>query len=161
MEFRRLPPVEGAGAEERRDFATFEVRCGKGTYIRALARDLGRRLGTCAHVTELRRLSVGPFSESCAISLETLEALGHSAAASGRIYPVEAALDDIPALTLSEAEANRLRCGQAVSILSRSEMKAEQAPAPGTIVVAMESGKAVGLARIEAGDLRPVRILNQ
>jgi tRNA pseudouridine55 synthase len=161
FEFRLLPPEAEAGPEERRDCASFEVLCGKGTYIRALARDLGRHLGTCAHVTELRRLSVGPFSESSAISLETLEALGHSAAASGRIYPVEAALDDIPAFSLSEAEADRLRCGQAVSILSRSENQAVQALAQGSIVVAMTSGKAVGLARIEAGDLRPVRILNQ
>jgi tRNA pseudouridine55 synthase len=160
-EFRLLPPDERADAETLRDFASFEVLCGKGTYIRALARDLGVRLGTCAHVTALRRLSVGPFCEGHAISLESLEALGHSAAASGWIYPVEAALDDIPALSLNEAEAGRLRCGQAVSISSRSSNEAVQALAQGSIVVAMEAGKAVGLARLEAGDLRPVRILNQ
>ena len=81
--------------------ARFFVACGKGTYIRALARDLGRDLDTAAHVTALRRLSVGQFHANYAISLDFLETLTHSAAAFEHLHPVLSALDDIPALPIS------------------------------------------------------------
>ncbi len=140
--------------------ATFEVDCGKGAYVRALARDLGRALGTCAHVVALRRTAVGPFTERHAISLESLETLGHSAAASGPLLPLETALDDIPALALTEAEANRLRRGQAVSMVARTNRARIEAFDNGSIVYATHGGKPVALARYEAGDIRPVRVLN-
>ncbi|MCH1377019.1 MAG: tRNA pseudouridine(55) synthase TruB, partial [Alphaproteobacteria bacterium] len=73
--------------------ARFYVACGKGAYIRALARDLGRDLGTAAHVTALRRLSVGQFHADHAISLDFLEKLPHSAAALEHLHPVVSALD--------------------------------------------------------------------
>ena len=150
-----------AGAEHAGpDFATFEVGCGKGSYMRALARDLGRALGTCAHVVALRRTAVGPFTEGHAISLESLEALGHSAADSGAVLPLETALDDIPALALSETEANRLRCGQAVSMLARANRERIRDFTNGAIVYATSAGKPVALARYEAGDIHPVRVLN-
>jgi len=142
------------------DHASFEVSCGKGTYMRALGRDLGRALGTCAHIVALRRTAVGPFDLSRAISLETLESLGHSAAASGALLPIETALDDIPALALSETEANRLRCGQAVSMLARSHRESIRGVDNGAIVFATTGGRPVALARYEAGDIHPVRILN-
>jgi len=142
------------------DHATFAVTCGKGTYVRALARDLGRALGTCAHVVALRRMAVGPFGLDRAISLETLESLGHSAAASEALLPIETALDDIPALALSETEANRLRCGQAVSMLARSHRETIRGVDNGAIVYATSGGRPVALARYEAGDIHPVRILN-
>ena len=142
------------------DTATFEAECGKGAYMRALARDLGRALGTCAHVTALRRTAVGPFTEKHAISLESLEALGHSAAASGPLLPLETALDDIPALALTEAEANCLRRGQAVSMVARINRPRIEAFDNGSIVYATHGGKPVALARYEAGDIRPVRVLN-
>ena len=142
------------------DHATFEVECGKGAYMRALARDLGRALGTCGHVTALRRTAVGPFTEDHAISLETLEALGHSAAASGALLPLETALDDIPALALTETEANRLRRGQAVSMLARSDRERIREFANGDVVYATFGGKPVALVRYDAGDIRPVRVLN-
>ncbi len=142
------------------DLATFEAVSGKGAYMRALARDLGVALGTFAHVMALRRTAVGPFTEERAISLETLEALGHSAAASGALLPVETALDDIPALALTETEANRLRCGQAVSMLARANRERIREFDNGAIVYATSGGKPVALARYEAGDIRPVRVLN-
>ncbi len=140
--------------------ADFEVRCGKGTYMRALARDLGEALGTLAHIIALRRLAVGPFDESQAISLESLEALGHSAAASQQLLPVEAALDGIPALTLTEDEAGRLRRGQAVSMLVQAKRDSVRGLASGSIVCAMSRGKPVALTRYEAGDLHPFRVLH-
>jgi tRNA pseudouridine55 synthase len=142
------------------DTATFEVTCGKGAYMRALARDLGRALGTCAHVIALRRTAVGPFTEHHAISLESLEALGHSAAASGPLLPLETALDDIPALALTEAEANCLRRGQAVSMVARINRARIEAFDNGSIVYASVGGKPVALARYEAGGIHPVRVLN-
>ncbi|GIS12352.1 MAG: tRNA pseudouridine synthase B [Alphaproteobacteria bacterium] len=94
------------------------VACGKGTYIRSLARDLAVALGTVGHVSRLRRLSVGPFDESDAISLAFLEKLEHSAAAFEHLKPVTSALDDIPALPVSAGEAAKLRHGQTLPALS-------------------------------------------
>jgi tRNA pseudouridine55 synthase len=142
------------------DLASFEVVCGKGTYMRSLARDLGAALGCYAHVVELRRTAAGPFTQDHAISLESLEALGHSAAASGALLPIETALDDIPALALTEIEANRLRRGQAVSMLARANRERIREFENGVIVYATNDGKPVALARYEAGDIHPVRVLN-
>lgn len=143
-----------------RDRAVFEVECGKGAYMRSLARDLARVLGTLGHIEKLRRLSVGPFDEARAISLETLVAVGHSPAALGHLLPVEAALDDIPALALTDTEANRLRCGQSVGLIRRQDAERISHLETGTLVCAMSGGKPVAVARFEGGDLRPVRILN-
>jgi len=147
-------------AQPDRDHAVFEVHCGKGTYMRSLARDLGRAAGSVAHITDLRRLTVGPFTEADAISLESLESMGHSPAALEQVLPVETALDDIPALALSETEANRLRCGQAVSMVARANRDRISDLHNGAIVFATSGGKPVALARYEAGDIRPVRVLN-
>ena len=117
-------------------------------------------LGTVAHIRELRRTAVGPFSEADAISLASLEALGHSAAAFEHLHPVEAALDDIPALALTETEAQRLRLGQAVSMLARANRERIADLSNGAVICAMAGEKLVALARYEAGDLRPVRVLN-
>ena len=142
------------------DHATFDVQSGKGAYMRSLARDLARRLGTVGHIASLRRTAVGPFTEADAISLETLSALGHSAAASGHLLPVETALDDIPALALTDTEANRLRSGQPVGLLRRADLERIGHLESGSMVCAMAGGKPVALARFESGDLRPVRVLN-
>ncbi len=95
------------------DHAVLTAECGKGTYVRALARDLGRVLGVFGHVSALRRSRVGPFSEVDMISLEPLEFLCHRAAAgeghlADAMLPIETALDDIPALAVSPADAARL-----------------------------------------------------
>ncbi len=142
------------------DHAVFEAECGKGAYMRALARDLGVALGTRGHIAALRRISVGPFAESDAISLETLESLGHSAAAFEHLYPVGAALDDIPALSLTESEANRLRCGQAVSLSARADRERIRHLSQGAVVCATAADTPVALARYEAGEIRPIRVLN-
>jgi tRNA pseudouridine55 synthase len=142
------------------EHARFTVMSGKGAYMRSLARDLAVALGTVGHVAELRRTAVGPFGEAQAISLASLKALGHIAAASGRILPVETALDDIPALALTDAEALRLRSGQAVGLLRLSDRERLGRIRSGDLVCAMSGGKPVALARWDAGDLRPVRVLH-
>jgi tRNA pseudouridine55 synthase len=144
------------------DHAVLEMRCGKGVYVRSLARDLGEALGTHAHVSALRRTAVGAFTEDKSISLDSLESLGHSPAAFEHLLPIETALDDIPALALSEAEALSLKRGQSVSLLSR--LYKERITAldleVGEVVCAMAKGKPVALARYEGGSLSPVRVLN-
>ena len=146
--------------ESEGETAAFEAVVGKGTYIRALARDLGEALGTCAHIIALRRLAVGRFRLESAISLDKLAALGHSAAASEHLLPIETALDDIPALALTEAEALRLRRGQAVTPLRPSDQARIDQLGDGATVCATTGGKLVALAEVAAGGLRPVRVLN-
>ena len=142
------------------DHAEFEVASGKGAYMRSLARDLARRLGTHGHVAALRRVAVGPFRENQAISLERLQALGHSAAAFEALHPIETVLDDIPALALTGEEADRLRQGQAVALIKRSDLARVESLEPGATVFATCAGRPVALTRYEAGSLRPVRVLN-
>src|SRR5207302_1638599 len=108
------------------DHADFVVGCGKGTYIRALGRDIARALGTVGYLSALRRTAAGPFREEAAISLSKLESLGHIPALFGVLAPVSTALDDIPALALTEAQADRLRQGQPVLL-------PKDAPPPGAL----------------------------
>jgi len=146
------------------DTAEFEVDCGKGTYVRSLARDLAEMLGTVGHVVTLRRLRVGRFTLETAISLDELAAMEHGAAVERLLLPIETALDDIPALALTEAEAHRMRHGQTVALLTRPDLERLRA-IQGAIgedgaVVALFAGKPVALARVEGAEVRPVRVLN-
>jgi tRNA pseudouridine55 synthase len=142
------------------DHAEFIARVGEGTYIRALARDIAEALGTRGHITVLRRLSVGHFGEAQAISLDLATTLGHSLLASGHLLPIEAALDDIPALALTADEAARLRHGQAIALTGNDEGARLDRFDDGTIVGARYDQLLVGLARIENGRLLPVRMIN-
>ena len=135
------------------DHADFVVSCGKGTYIRSLGRDLALALGTVGHLSALRRTAVGPFREEAAISLPKLEALGHIPALLGALAPVATALDDIPALALTEAQADRLRQGQPV-LLTRD------APPSGALLRAETGSRLVALVRSDGAALKPVRVFN-
>jgi len=135
------------------DHADFVVGCGKGTYIRSLGRDLAVALGAVGHLSALRRTVAGPFREEVAISLPKLEALGHIPPLLGALAPVETALDDIPALALTEAQADRLRHGQPV-LLTRD------APPSGTLIRAETGSKLVALVRSDGVALQPVRVFN-
>jgi len=140
--------------------ASFEVATGKGAYIRSLARDLARQLGTVGYVSALRRTACGPFDLTKTISLETLEQFGHSAASANLVLPVETVLDDIPALALTEDEARRLQSGQSLPMVRLADRVSIPTISTGETVRAMAEGRLVALARIENGDLRPVRVLN-
>jgi tRNA pseudouridine55 synthase len=135
------------------DHADFVVSCGKGTYIRSLGRDLARTLGTVGHLSALRRTAAGPFREEGSISLSKLEALGHIPALLGVLAPVATALDDIPALALTEAQADRLRQGQPV-LLTRD------APPSGALLRAETGSRLVALVRSDGASLQPVRVFN-
>ncbi len=135
------------------DHADFVVSCGKGTYIRSLGRDLALSLETVGYLSALRRTAVGPFREEAAISLPKLEALGHIPALLGALAPVATALDDIPALALTEAQADRLRQGQPV-LLTRD------APPSGALLRAETGSRLVALVRSDGASLQPVRVFN-
>jgi tRNA pseudouridine55 synthase len=141
------------------DHAAFTVDCGKGTYVRSLARDLAAALGTVGHVVALRRLAVGRFRAEDAISLDKLEALGHSPARSATLRPVETALDDIPALAVTETAARRLRLGQVVPLAEAHGSPPCDASPDATVAVLCE-GRLVALATVAAGGIRPVRVIN-
>ena len=142
------------------DHSSFDVESGKGAYMRALARDVALSLGTLGHLSALRRLRVGPFDESMAISLDSLVELGNSPAALRHLLPVETALDDIPALALTDDEANRLRSGQAVPLFRKSDLDRLKDLEDGDLVLAKSAGAAVAIARLEQGMLAPVRVLH-
>ncbi len=141
------------------DHAVLLAECGKGTYVRALARDLGQTLGVLGHVHALRRTRVRPFAESDMIPLARLEPLCHRAAAgegnlADLLLPVETALDDIPALAATPADAARLSRGQAVLLRGR-----DAAVIRGTVQVA-SSGQLVAIAEIDRGEIVPRRVFN-
>ena len=102
------------------DEATFEAHVSKGTYIRSLARDIALALGTVGHVTMLRRLSAGPFTEQQAISLDKLNEVGKGAALENVLLPLEAGLVDIPALNLSPEQASMVRQGRVLTGLPQT-----------------------------------------
>jgi tRNA pseudouridine55 synthase len=142
-----------------RDHAVFAAECGKGTYVRALARDLGRALGVFGHVCALRRNRVGPFDETDMIPLEQVRSLCHRAAAgeghfADTLLPIETALDDIPALAVSPADAARLQRGQAVLLRGR-----DASIIRGIVQVASGS-QLVALAEAERGEIVPRRVFN-
>jgi len=151
--------------EINEDSAVFECECAKGTYVRSLARDMGQDLGCFGHITELRRLAVGFFDESEAISLDELQKMVHDAPPEEALLPVEAPLDDIPALYLTESEANRLRHGQSVVLFSKDGQNRLNAAGldphsdNGTVLARTEA-KPVALVELNGVEVKPVRVLN-
>jgi tRNA pseudouridine55 synthase len=140
-----------------RDHVTFEVVCGRGTYVRALVRDLGDRLGCLGHVVALRRLQVGPFRIEDAVALTALEQLVADDALPQALLPVGAALSDLPALSLTQPQVDRLRAGQTIRV-APGLLVGE--PDTDATVRAMAAGRMVALARLHGSELSPVRVFN-
>jgi tRNA pseudouridine55 synthase len=141
------------------DHVTLEVECGKGTYVRALVRDIAEALGACGHVSELRRTRVGAFTEQSSVTLASLEDLGHKARQSEALLPVETALDDIPALAVTDEDAFRLRQGRSVVLVPRQVEAVKARLKPGSRTVsAMAGGSVVALCEMRAGRLEPSRV---
>jgi len=136
--------------------AVFEAECGKGTYVRALARDMGRALSCFGHVIALRRTSVGPFDEAVAVGLEALEAAAQTgeAALSAQLLPVEAALQALPDLSVGPGDAASLARGQAVLVRGRD------APVLSGAAWAHFKGRILALGELEKGAFRPTRVFN-
>ena len=139
------------------DHAMLIAECGKGTYVRALARDLGRTLKCLGHVAALRRTAVGPFGEDVALSLDALQRMRSDQGAvveRAALLPVEAGVAALPALRVSSGDAGRLARGQAVLLRGRD------APVMEGWVSVSSHGALIALAEVEKGELRPRRIFN-
>ena len=132
------------------DALTLTARVSKGTYVRSLARDIARALGTVGHVVMLRRTKAGPFSLDSAISLDKLAELGHARAFAQALLPLTAGLDDIPALPVTTDQARRLRMGQRV---------VDHAGTAG-LCLAMDGEIPVALVETDEDGLRVVRGFN-
>ncbi|PCI00907.1 MAG: tRNA pseudouridine(55) synthase TruB [Alphaproteobacteria bacterium] len=147
--------------------ATLSMRCGKGTYVRSLARDLALELGTYGYVSMLRRTFVGGFHENDAISFDKLAEIVDNSGAQEATLGLETALDDIPALPLSDQEASRLRNGQKIIFSARPDMERLNAhginplTAKDMIVLAVnDNGKPLGITRMNGVSMKPERLFN-
>jgi tRNA pseudouridine55 synthase len=129
--------------------SVFEADCGKGTYVRALARDLGRALGCLGHVAALRRTRVGPFTEDDAVVVGDLE----GSEAASVLRPVETALGDLPSIPVPRDMAVRLMRGQPVILRGRD------APLSGKIYATC-GGVLVAVGDVERGELVPHRVFH-
>lgn len=145
------------GAEE--NCAHFEVECGKGTYVRALARDFGRDLGCFGHISNLRRTFVAPFAEEKMVPLADLVALESIEDRDERLAALDAlmvdtveALSDLPHLPLSDDQAYRIRMGNPVIVRGRD------APLEAPEVYATSKGRLVAIGDIAQGEFRPKRV---
>lgn len=158
--------------ETTSDTAHLRMTCGKGTYVRSLARDMAADLGTCGYISLLRRERVGPFTLENAISLEKLEEMSDIAAPSGQSQekPLEAllslqvALDDIPALPLKEEEMTKLRNGQNLALIARPDFERLNKAGLGgqhtTTALAVYKDKPIALVEAKGPEIKPVRVLN-
>ncbi|WP_421980980.1 tRNA pseudouridine(55) synthase TruB [Roseibium sp.] len=144
------------------DRAVFEAECGKGTYVRALARDLGRRLGTCGHVTSLRRLLVGPFGEDDLVGFDDIleasqerdEDEGIEALVEEFVLPVREAMDALVEVPVSLDDAARIRKGMAVLLRGR------EAPLNTDVAFASHANVPVAIGSIDKGRFQPTRVFH-
>ncbi|MGX9964238.1 tRNA pseudouridine(55) synthase TruB [Roseomonas sp. F4] len=142
------------------DTAIFHVESGKGVYMRSLARDVARAVGSVGHITALRRLRVGPFREEHAIPLDSLLVTGDTPPPSpDLLLPVTTALADIPALAVTAEEAARLHQGQAISLVDLMGRVPRNADPEGGLLRAMAGERLLGLCRLENGWMQPERLI--
>jgi tRNA pseudouridine55 synthase len=137
------------------DRAVLEAETGKGTYVRALARDLGRRLGCLGHVVELRRLAVGPFDETRMIPLDALIAAreeGDAASLDRFLLPLGLALSGIPEIAVGAPDAARIGRGQSVILRGRD------APSPVPAAQATHAGRTIAIGEVAEGQFHPKRV---
>jgi tRNA pseudouridine55 synthase len=161
-------PVEVHDArllDAQSDSCEFEIRCGKGTYVRSWVRDIALALGTLGHVSALRRTRLGAWQEKDAVGLDTLTPFMHSPAAFGYLRPLSTALDGIPALAVSGPDTVRIRSGNPIliraNLFARMKEGFGEGELPGlTVYLKDEEGSPVALAEIAEGELRPFRVFN-
>ncbi|MFQ6551168.1 tRNA pseudouridine(55) synthase TruB [Aestuariibius insulae] len=135
------------------DHVELEMTCGKGGYVRSIARDLGEALGCHAHVQTLRRIWSRPFTLEDAVRFDTIEAEARTPALDARLLPVEVALTDLPELPCTELAAMRLRNGNPAEVLSSTANFGDTA-------WASHQGQPIAIGTYRAGQLHPSRVLN-
>ncbi len=144
--------------------ADFEMVCQKGTYVRSLARDMGKLLECFGYVSALRRTTVGCFTADNAIILDNLSDIDYLAARSEALLPVQTVLDDIPALALTQEETAEIRSGQSLEFISRPNFERLTAVGLGTketqTALLLFQGDPVALAEQIFTQIKPVRVFN-
>ena len=143
------------------DKAHFEVECGKGTYVRSIARDLGRDLGCYGHISSLRRSFVAPFAEETMVPLAELVALEAIEDRDARLEALDAfivdtseALSALPQIRITEDQAHRLRMGNPIIVRGRD------APVAEPEAVALSGSKLIAIGEIAGGEFHPRRVFN-
>jgi tRNA pseudouridine55 synthase len=137
--------------------ARFSVVCGKGTYVRSLVRDMGRKIGCFACAEEILRTRVGRFNLDMSISLEKFEKIVHNMNPIDVVYSIETVLDDIPAVTLSEQQSQDFVHGRKIPSISIENGLNASVP---TILCLSSAGRAVGIGCFDDGHLQPKRVFN-
>ena len=135
------------------DHAELEMVCGKGGYVRSIARDLGRALGCLGHVTTLRRTWSGPFDVSDGLSLDEIDAMARTPDLDARLLPLETGLADLPELRTTPEGAARLRNGNPGMVIASDVDYGGEA-------WASHQGRAVAVGTYMAGELHPSRVFN-
>lgn len=136
------------------DHAELEMVCGKGGYVRSIARDLGQALGCLAHVTTLRRLWSGPFDVADGVGLDRIEALARTPDLDALLLPLETGLADLPELKATPEGAARLRNGNPGMVITSDADYGDEA-------WASHQGRAVAVGTYKSGELHPSRVFNQ
>ena len=135
------------------DHATFEARCGKGTYVRSLARDMGRELKCYGHISALRRTSVGPFLEEDMVELDTLLAMeGNFEALDSELFTTGTALEDLVEVQVNREQATRLRRGNKILV------RGKDAIAHANEAFASLGDELIAIGAIDRGQFSPKRV---
>ena len=150
--------------EARENEADFEMLCGKGTYVRAIARDMGEVLGTKGFISALRRDQVGSFTSQNAILLDILEEMDYVSARSECLLPLQTALDDIPALDLNTEETAKIRSGQELNFVSRPDFERLTKIGLGQkeerVALVTHDNAPVALIEQARATIKPIRVFN-
>lgn len=136
------------------DHVTLEMVCGKGGYVRSIARDLGQTLGCLGHVRELRRIWSGPFEASEGLTLAQIEEIARTDALDAHLLPLEQGLQDLPEVKATAEGATRLRNGNPGMVIAHNVEYGDE-------VWASFEGRAIAVGRFKAGELHPSRVFNQ
>jgi tRNA pseudouridine55 synthase len=135
------------------DHVTLEMVCGKGGYVRSIARDLGQTLGCLGHVRDLRRVWSGPFDASDGLTLDQVEQMARTDALDAHVLPLEQGLQDLPEVKATAEGAARLRNGNPGMVMAYNVEYGDE-------VWASYEGRAVAVGRYKAGELHPSRVFN-
>jgi tRNA pseudouridine55 synthase len=133
------------------DHAVLEMTCGKGGYVRSIARDLGDVLGCKAHVRSLRRIWSGPFQAADGITLDQLDAIARTPELDARLLPLEVGLADLPEVRCPVESVARLRNGNPATVIASGVEYGEE-------VWASHDGKAIAIGSYRGGELHPTRV---
>lgn len=135
------------------DHVTLEMVCGKGGYVRSIARDLGQKLGCLGHVRNLRRIWSGPFDATDGLTFAQIDEMAHTDALDAYILPLETGLQDLPEVKATPEGAARLRNGNPGMVMASDVEYGDEA-------WASYEGRAVTVGRYKAGELHPSRVFN-